>query len=316
MNRVLITGCNGFVARYLIKELKDSNKHFILYGCDKDRNVNDGLEIEYYKCNISKKEDVNKIIRSTEPDFIYHLAAVSNPIKAEQDPLLTYEVNLFGTLNILEYSRLLNKQVKILIIGSSECYGQITSRDRVHENHSCSPVNHYGISKYLSEKIALKYNNYENLDIFCTRSFNHSGPGQREGFVLIDFTKQIADIELGRKEPKLFVGNLEVVRDFLDVRDVVRAYVTIMYKGTYGGVYNVCSGEGVFLSNILNYLIGLIGRKDVKILKSKQKIRSIDNPYVVGDNSKLKSLGWDKKWKIEDTLKDVYKYWRKKLQNS
>lgn len=315
MSTVLVTGSNGFVGNYLIHELLKGDDKKKIVGFDIHEKKDEKSRFQYFKCDISNKNEVQDLIFRIKPSMIYHFAAISMPQKAEQNPLLTYNVNFNGTLNILESSRLLNKKVRILITGSSECYGLINNIERVDENYICKPLTHYGVSKYMSEVLAVKYSNYSNLDVMCTRSFNHTGPGQMEGFVVPDFAKQAALIALGKKDPEITVGKLDVVRDFLDVRDVIKAYRLIMFNGKSGEVYNVCSGEGISISKILETLLKLTGRNDITIRKQSLKIRKIENQSIVGDNTRLKSLGWERITPIQETLTRIFNYWKTELKD-
>lgn len=313
MTTVLVTGCNGFVGTHLINELKNSTEKIKIIGCDISQSPSTGLDIEYYQCNISNKSEVESLLLNARADCVYHLAAVSNTSVAEQEPFLTYNTNFMGTLNLLHCAASQDRIIKILIIGSSECYGIVDQSGPINENYPCRPITHYGLSKLFSEKIAKKYNHdYKNLSVIITRSFNHSGPGQAMGFVIPDFARQFAEISLGIRTPVVEVGNIDIIRDFLDVRDVVNAYITLMSKGESGEVYNICSGKGVSLKYILEYYKKYSGVNDLKVKTTGKKKRKIDNPIVVGNNEKLKKLSWNTRYSIEDTLKDVFEYWKER----
>jgi len=319
LTKILITGSSGFVAQHLINEILKSAQNTVIYGCSNHKYPNQHHGIKYYECDVSDIKVVQKVIIEIQPDQVFHLAAVSNPREAELNPLSAYSVNLIGAVNVLESLRLLSKNVKILIVGSSECYGeslkQISPPDKISEEYPCHPLNHYGISKSFAEKVALKYCSFNNLEIICTRSFNHSGAGQTEGFVIPDFCKKIARVAAGIEKPTITVGDLNVVRDFLDVRDVVRAYMVLMSSGKKGSVYNVCSGEGVTLTRVLDELICISGIQNVDIKTDRKLFRENDIPYIVGDNSKLKKLGWERVYSLHDMLLWSYSYWREKSQN-
>jgi len=318
LKNVLVTGSNGFVAHFLIEEILKSTQNIAVYGCSNHKQPSGQHGIEYYECDIADIRSVKRVIADIQPDQVFHLAAISNPREAEQYPHSAYNVNFMGTVNLLESLKSLGKNVKILVVGSSECYGasltQISPPNKIKEEHSCEPLNHYGMSKFFAEKVASKYCNFKNLDIFCTRSFNHSGPGQVEGFVIPDFCKQLARIAVGAQTPTVTVGNLNVIRDFLDVRDVVQAYMVIISSGKKGAVYNVCSGEGVTLSRVLDELIRMSGLKNIIIKTDKTIYRKNDVRYIVGDNSKLKKLGWDRNHSLHDMLQWSYSYWTGKMQ--
>jgi len=318
LTKILVTGSNGFVARHLIEEILKSAQRIVVYGCSNHKQPNGQHDIEYYECDIADKRSVQNVIADVQPDQVFHLAAISNPREAEKHPHSAYSVNCIGILNLLESLKTLTKNVKILIVGSSECYGisltRISPPNGINENHPCEPLNHYGMSKFFAEKIALKYCTFRNLDIFCTRSFNHSGPGQGEGFVIPDFCKQIARIAVGVQDPTVNVGNLNVIRDFLDVRDVVSAYLKIMSTGKKSEIYNVCSGEGITLSKVLEELIAVSSLKHIAVQTDKSIRRKTDITCIVGDNTKLKKLGWKRIYSLYDMLQRSYLYWLCKIK--
>ena len=308
MSRILVTGNNGFVGRHLI-DLLQKDDDVTIYGLDIEQGDKANPGFIYSQCDLSKPKEVLQCVEAIDPDFIFHLAAISNPGIARKNPTVTYQVNVMGTVNLLEAAKFQVGKIGMLVIGTSECYGIFNTMEKVGEDHPCRPQGHYGLSKETAEKIALLYNDYGNLEVLCTRSFNHTGPGQRTGFVVPDFTKQVAEIYLGKREKHISVGNLDVVRDFLDVRDVVAAYRTIMNRGESGSVYNVCSGEGVSIAHILDVLIETAGIKGVQIRQKSDKKRKRDDPYKVGDNTRLLSLGWQRIYTLRDTIRDTFRYW-------
>jgi GDP-4-dehydro-6-deoxy-D-mannose reductase len=162
--------------------------------------------------------------------------------------------------------------------------------------------------------ISTIYHKAYGLGVTVTRSFNHIGPGQSEGFVCSDFARQVALIEAGKQDPVISVGNLDSSRDFLDVRDVARAYWHIMNQGRPGEVYNVCSGKPVKVSTLLEMLISFSSREDIEIKLDKEKFRPIDIPTIFGDNTKLMTAtGWVQEYSLEDSLRDALDWWRDKI---
>ena len=176
------------------------------------------------------------------------------------------------------------------------------------------PENPYAVSKAAMDFTASMYHRAYGLNVMVTRSFNHIGPGQIEGFVCSDFARQIALIEAGKQDPVIMVGNLDSSRDFLDVRDVAKAYWHIMNRGRPGEAYNVCSGKPVKVSTLLEMLISLSTRENIEIKLDKDKFRPIDIPTIFGDNSRLMTVtGWQPEYSLEDSLSDSLDWWRNKI---
>lgn len=305
--KALITGINGFVGKYLSKYLID--KGYEVYGTvtDSDERIDN---VKLYSMNLLNKEEVLRTIQDVKPDQIYHLAGQSAVGVSWKNPTLTINVNVNGTINLLDSIRESNLESKILIIGSSDEYGVIKPEDcPINEEHKLNPSNPYAISKVTQEEIAKLYANVYKMKIVMVRAFNHIGPMQSKNFVVSDFASRIAEIEKG-KENILRVGNLDAYRDFTDVRDIVRGYNMLMEKGTIGEIYNIGSGKPHKIQEILDILIEL-STEDIKVELDKDKLRPSDVPIIQCDNSKIKShIGWQPELNIKNTLKDTLDYWR------
>lgn len=313
MKKVLIIGVNGFVGTHLHNEL--INYGYICYGADLDINNKRYENIEFSKIDILDKELVKKTLGEIKPDFIINLAAVSSVKLSWSIPQKTFDVNVNGAINILESIRELELKTRLLLIGSSEQYGKIDYSKSVSEDMELKALNPYGISKATQEKVARMYVEAYGLDVIMVRAFNHIGPGQDTGFVIPDFATQLIEIENGKLEPKLFVGNLEAERDFTDVRDVVRAYRLILENGKCGEVYNVGSGKAISIRSILDILMKICN-VSIEVNIDKEKLRKIDTPKIECNNSKLISqTGWKPNFKIEDSLKDIMEFYRSKYSN-
>lgn len=309
MKKVLILGASGFVGNYLVQELK--SKNYIIYGADiKDTEEKDYEE--FFKVDILNTIDIENVLELIKPDYIINLIAISSVKKSWDNPALTFDINVKGTINLLESVNKVSKSSRILLIGSSEEYGNIDYSSAVLEERSLRPINPYAISKLTQEKIANMYKETYGLDIVLTRSFNHIGIGQEKGFVVPDFISQLIEIEKGNKSCDLIVGNLSAERDFTDVRDVVRAYRLILEKGRCGEVYNVGSGKTLSIQNILDLLIEL-SNISVKVAVDKNKFRKIETPKIQSDISKIRSeLGWEPQISIKDTLREMLEFERVK----
>lgn len=304
MKKVLITGAGGFVGNYLIKEF--SNHDYSVIACDINKGDIFDDNIEYYDMNILDKQRVEEIIEKCKPDYLINLAAISSVGLSWNIPDKTMEVNVIGTLNLLKAIHKKCPTCKVLLIGSSEEYEM--KDEPLKEEDAINANNPYGISKIAQENFAKLYKEKYGLNIVCTRSFNHTGIGQLEQFVIPNFCKQIAQIDKTGKEGKIYVGNLTAYRDLSDVKDIVKVYRALLENETKELVYNVGSGKVYKIEELLKYIISLCNQK-VEIIIDKEKIRPIDTPYICCDNSRTAQYfdGTD----IKDTIKEIYNYYRK-----
>ena len=309
MKKVLVTGVDGFVAGYLSDYLFKSG--YDVYGTTiSETYKNDKIKI--FKMNLLDAENVSDVIKNISPNMIFHLAGQSAVGLSWQKPVLTIDVNVNGTLNLLEAVRINNINSRILIIGSSDQYGTIKPEDcPIKETQLQNPQSPYGISKKTQEEIGKLYVKAYKMNIIFVRAFNHIGARQGKNFVVPDFASKIVKIEKG-ENPVLKVGNLDTLRDFTDVRDIVRGYLMLLESGKIGESYNIGSGNVIKVKDILKKLINLSSKK-IKIEIDKEKFRPVDVPIVQCDNSKIKKdTGWSPEISIDETLKEVLEYWRGK----
>ena len=305
--KALITGINGFVGKYLSQYLID--KGYEVYGTVIEDDISMD-NVKLYKMNLLNKKEVLNTIQDIKPDQVYHLAGQSAVGLSWKNPTLTMDVNVNGTINLLDSIRESNLNSKVLIIGSSDEYGVIKPEDcPINEEHKLNPSSPYAISKVAQEEIAKLYTKVYNMQIVMVRAFNHIGPMQSKNFVVSDFASRIAEIEAG-KENILRVGNLEAYRDFTDVRDIVRGYNMLMENGHIGEIYNIGSGKARKVQEILDTLIDL-STENIKVELDKERLRPSDVPIIQCDNFKIKShVGWQPELDIKNTLKDTLDYWR------
>lgn len=305
--KALITGIDGFVGYHLYKLLIQQGVEVhgttILEGY-----INE--EIILHKMNLLDYENVEQVIAKVQPDYVYHLAGQSAVGLSWQQPTMTMNVNVNGTINLLDGVRKQDKDCRVLIVGSSDQYGPVTpDMCPIKETNSLNPVSPYGISKCTQEQIAQLYVKAYGLDIIMVRAFNHIGPMQGKNFVIADFASKIVEIEKGAK-PVLKVGNLEAYRDFTDVRDIVNGYSILMQKGKSGEVYNIGSGKCIKIQNILDILLEM-AMVEIQVEINQDKFRPLDVPKVECDNSKIRNhTGWIIANDIHQTLKDTLDYWR------
>jgi GDP-4-dehydro-6-deoxy-D-mannose reductase len=306
-SRVFVTGATGFVGSYLCHTLH-SIGHIIYGTCfperpeDCDPTVADKMAHQ----DIRDTEGLSRLIDEIRPDWVFHLAAVSSVRRSWDQRRETFAINLAGTNNLFEAIRQYSPQSRILYVSSSDVYGVLTPIDRaLTEEDRTEPVNPYAFTKIAGELLARFYSRIEGLDIVCARPFPHTGPGQSADFVCPDWALQIAEIEKEDREPVISVGNTDIQRDFLDVRDVVRAYVALMEKGRKGEVYNVCSGRAITLKDVLDLFLSFTSRK-IEIRVDPHKMRKTDIPLLVGDNRKVQNAtSWKPEIPIEQTLLDL-----------
>jgi len=305
----LIIGAAGFVGEYLINELLSFNDE--VYATKlANENIKASSNVKIYDLDILNENNIKEVLEEIKPDCIYHLAAQSSVALSWKKPKLTAEINIIGSINLLEAVRMYLPNTKVLLVGSSEEYGKIDYSKRVDENIKSNPQNIYAITKMTVEQIGKIYANAYNLNIYMTRSFNHIGPNQSRQFVVADFCNQVVDIEKGIQEPVIRVGNLKSKRDFTDVRDIVKAYRIIMEKGQNGEVYNVGSGNSISIEEILNMILNN-SKKEIKVEIDSARFRPIDVEKIEADITKINSLGWNRTYKLEDTIKDILNSLRK-----
>lgn len=304
--KALIIGAAGFVGGYLIDALKAVD--FDVYATKlKHENIDGGVNV--YNLDLTDFSDVCELINEIKPDVIYHLAAQSSVKLSWEKPQMTANINILGAINLFEAVRLHSPSSKVLVIGSSEEYGDIDYECAVNEECVPQPKNIYALTKLTQEKLAEIYVRAYNLHIIMTRSFNHIGPRQSSQFVVADFCNQVASIEKGKHKPIITVGNLDSYRDFSDVRDVVRAYIVLSEKGYAGEVYNVGSGETIQIKEILNIILSMSESK-IEISVDAAKFRPIDVPSIKADISKIKKLGWKPEISVKKSVSDTLDYYR------
>lgn len=322
MQKYLITGYAGFVGYHFINCLNSNTKEKIrVLGIDINEPQDfsewnfENLEITHKSINLLDTKEVFETISEFAPTHILHLAALSSVGKSWKEPSGCFSNNTGIFLNLCEAVREEKLNCKILCIGSSEEYGFVEEKHLpLTEDLMIQPANPYAVTKMAQESMARVYSEGLGLDIICTRSFNHIGPRQRDTFVVASFTKQVAQAAIdGKHELDMTTGNLNVIRDFLDVRDVVNAYRLLLENGKKGEVYNICSGEGIPLTKIIKTLSEISGIK-ITTHTDPSLIRPNDIAKIIGSNKKLKSdTAWNRKFTLQQTLTDTFNYWKDQL---
>lgn len=284
---------------------KDVEKHNIEHLLDK---------ITIRECDINDAYSVKTIIEDIEPDIIFHLAAQSYVPSSWSSPVETMQTNVIGSMNIFEAVRNSKLDTIIQIAGSSEEYGMVYENEvPITEDNPLRPLSPYGVSKVAMDLLGYQYHQSYGLKIIRTRAFNHTGPRRGEVFVTSNWAKQIAMIEAKKQDAVIKVGALDSIRDFTDVRDIVRAYWLATQKGKFGEAYNICSGKGILMKDLLNLLLSLSKIKP-KIEKDPSRLRPSDVKILLGDCKKFsKETGWKAEIPFEKTMEDLLNYWREKI---
>lgn len=305
--KALITGSLGFVGGYLRHELEENGYEVV------------GLDIRpgegTLRADMLDADRLAQIVRDQRPDAIFHLAGQADVAKSWTIPQRTVETNVIAAVNLLEAVRACGEPVRVVMVGSSDQYGSLGEAGRlVGEELPLRPQTPYAVSKRAQEDMARVYVRAYGMHICMTRSFNHGGAGQREGFMIPDFAAGIVRVENGLAA-SLKVGNLSAKRDFTHVRDVVRAYRLIAEKGRPGEVYNVGSGAVHSAQEILDRLCTM-AKRQIPVEQDAQKMRPSDTPVICCDHSKLTAhTGWEPVFGLDAILSDTLSYYREKINS-
>ncbi|RMF97414.1 MAG: SDR family oxidoreductase [Candidatus Schekmanbacteria bacterium] len=317
--KVLITGITGFAGSHLADYILSLNENIKIYGTCRWRSNRENIEhllgkITLFECDLKDASSVKSVIDSIKPDRIFHLAAQSFVSASWNLASETIKNNIIGNLNLLEAVRHAGISPRIQIACSSEEYGMVKEEELpITEKNELRPLSPYAVSKVGQDLLSYQYFQSYGIDVVRTRAFNHTGPRRGHVFVASDFAKQIAEIEAGKREPVIYVGNLKARRDFTDVRDVVKAYWLALEKCKSGDVYNICSGKDCSMDELLHMLLAE-SRVDVEVKQDPAKMRPSDVLVLRGDYSKFEAeTGWKPQIPFKKTLQDILNYWRSKI---
>jgi GDP-4-dehydro-6-deoxy-D-mannose reductase len=313
--RVLITGVTGpvgsFLADYLLT-LPDVEVHAFKRWRSDPRPIQQLFgHVTFHEGDIEDPFAVGAAVRAAAPDRVYHLAAQSYPSASWDAPITTLRTNVEGTVNLLEAVRAHVPLARVHIAGSSAEYGWVTPDEvPIPEARSLRPASPYGVSKVTQELLGLQYHDSYGLHVVVTRSFNHVGPRQGDRCSIQTFCQQMAQIEAGRQQPVLLVGNLEARRDFTHVADVARALWLLLDRGAPGVVYNLCSGRATKIGDIVE-LVRARGRVPVEVRVDPARLRPSDELILMGDNTRLRdATGWAPQIGMEQIVDELLAYWR------
>lgn len=317
MDRYLITGFSGFVGRNFVEYLETLKTPVALLGLDinppdfgLDRLGH--VQSDFVEMDLLDREGIEKIIFHFQPNYILHLASYSSVAFSWENPVKSFQNNTNIFLNVLEAVHSVNTGIRILSVGSSEEYGDLAGGNAIfHEEDALNPISPYAVARVSQEMLSKVYAKGYGLDIVMTRSFNHIGLGQKETFVIASFAKRLAEMKKGGvSSPKLITGDISLIRDFVDVRDVVRAYDGLLKKGRKGEIYNICRGVGYSLTELIQQMASIL---DMEVLTETDErlIRPNDNKMIIGSNEKIRrDIGWAPEIPLRQSLEDVINFWK------
>jgi len=311
--KALITGISGFVGSHLAEYLLEATDWQVAgtvfgpYG----NIANLSGQLELYPAELSRIDVAAFILEQARPDAIFHLAAQPLVSTSRRDPWGTLETNIRMQLSLLEAVVQVKPDCRVLVVGSSEEYGQVLPEELpVDEDTPLRPRNAYALSKVAQDLMGLQYHLVHKLHVIRVRPFNHIGPRQGLGFVASDFASQIAAAELGLQQPVMAVGNLAARRDFSDVRDVVQAYAALITRGVPGQVYNAGAGQSHAIQELLDTLLEM-SRVPIEVRQDPDRMRPSEMPDIVCDATRIRELcGWRAMIPLTQSLHDVLSYWR------
>lgn len=316
--KVLITGITGFAGSHLA-EYCLRRGDVDLFGMVRHRSRMDHIkdiknDLNLIDCDMKDYIAVYSLLKKVKPDYIFHLAAQSFVPTSWVAPSETIDTNVRGQLNIFESCRELGINPPTQLACSSEEYGMVYENETpITESNPLRPLSPYGVSKVTQDLLGYQYHQSYGTHAVRTRGFNHTGPRRGDVFVTSNFAKQIVEIEKGLKEPIIYVGNLDAVRDFTDVRDMVRGYWLALEKGDAGDVYNISSDTGITVKGMLDLLLSMSDVK-INVKQDPARMRPSDVEVLLGDSTKFRNkTGWKPEYAFKTTMEDLINYWRETI---
>ena len=312
--KVLITGITGMVGGEFAKVYEKR-------GCEVVGIARNSAPARMYedkrkdviRCDLLDRDQVEKVVREVQPDLVIHMAAQAFNGWSWDCETLTHETNFFGSLNLIRAVKKMSVPAKMLLACTSAEYGAFSPDEcPLKEDRNLRPLTPYGVSKVAMEMLAHQYIANYSMKIYLPRMFIHVGTGHPPATAIQNFARQLAMIKQGKMEPIIHVGDLSTYRDFIDVRDGVAGMMLLADSDMVGIPVNICTGKGHKIEDILHKLIKIAG-VEVAVVQDKRFMRVSDEKVLVGDNSRLKSLGWQQKYSIEETLQAVFNDWMRRV---
>ena len=315
---VLVTGIAGFVGSHFAEYALDQGAAVVGVslpggGEGNIQHLRDRLRL--VECDLRDAPAVRRLVAAAGADWVIHLAAQSFVGSSWSDPADTLSTNILSQVNLLEAVREVVPVPRVLVIGSSDEYGQVEDSDLpVSEACPLRPLSPYAVSKVTQDLMGYQYWRSYGLPIVRARAFNHEGPRRGDAFVTSSLARQIAEIEAALRPAVVHVGNLKARRDYTDVRDIVRGYWLLLERGQAGEVYNLCSEKAWSIEAVLGVLLDYARVKNIDVREDPGRMRPADVPVMVGDARKIRSaVGWRPEIPFERTLRDVLDDWRRRV---
>ncbi len=312
--KVLVTGGTGMVGSHFMKSFSDDKARVLGIARNSASSRMAAIQDDrIVRCDILERDALMKIMKDFQPDVVIHMAAQAFNGDSWNLEYVTHNTNYIGTLNVLYCCKEAARDAKILLACSSAEYGNIKESDcPLKEDRLLMPHTPYGVSKAGVETLGRQYALNYGMKIFLPRMFIHVGTGHPPATAIQNFARQLALIKAGKLEPEIHVGNLTTYRDYIDVRDGVRAMRLLMDKGNPGEPYNICNGKAYQIKEILDMLIDISGT-DVKVVQDERFMRVADEPLLLGDDTKIKKLGYTREYSMRQTLEDVFADWETRI---
>ena len=304
----LVTGASGFAGSHLVSHLLADAPAVAAWGNAAGRGAGrPDPRVRWAAVDLLDREAVADAVGALQPSAIYHCAGSAHVGESFDNPARALRVNVLGTHHLLDGARRAGLRCRVLVVGSAMVYRAADSA--IGEDSPIGPSNPYGISKLGQEMLALRTT---DVAVLLARPFNHAGPGQSPSYVTSSLAQQIAEIEAGRREPILRVGNLESRRDITDVRDTVRAYRLLLERGVPRRPYNVCSGRAYRVADLLQQLLAL-SHRPITVEPDPSRLRPSDTPLILGDCARIeRETGWTPRVSMAEMLRDLLDYWRRR----
>lgn len=310
MGVCLVTGVGGFLGSHLADFLLAQGWNVAGIRHPRTRSIiPTHHRVTLVECDMLNKAQVEATVQVAQPDVIFHLAAQSLPIRSWREPEATFQVNVLGTLNLLEAARKAGPDPVLVVAGSSAEYAQTPNEIPVCEDAPLMPESPYGVSKVAASLLTLLHHRAFGTKVIVVRPFFVIGP-RKVGDVCSDFARGIIAVEKGER-PSLKVGNLQAVRDLLDVEDAVRAFTLLMREGRHGDVYNLCSGVGYTIQTVLDKLLAMT-TGPIPVEHDPIRLHVVDKPVVIGNNSRLRALGWAPRVDLDQSLARILDFWHRR----